>query len=138
MISRRSSKMASSSLVSRPAAMQGGRYAAKAIMATIHHKPRQPFRYVDKGSLATIGRAAAVGEIGKLHLSGFVAWAAWCLIHVLFLIGFRNRVLVMLEWGWLYLFHDRGSRLITGPIDDLLEQHSMPGRGRREPVHVDG
>jgi NADH:quinone reductase (non-electrogenic) len=121
-----------------PAAMQGGRYAAKAILASLAHKPRKPFRYVDKGSLATIGRAAAVAEIGKWHLSGFLAWAAWCLIHVVFLIGFRNRVLVMMEWGWLYLFHDRGSRLITGPVVDLLEQHSVPSRGRTAPIRVDG
>ncbi len=108
-----------------PAAMQGGRYAASAILATIKGGPRKPFRYVDKGSLATIGRAKAVAEIGKLHLSGFPAWLTWCAVHVFFLIGFRNRVLLMLEWGWLYLFHDRGSRLITGPVTDLLE-HS-PG-----------
>jgi len=108
-----------------PAAMQGGKYAAAAILATIEGRPRKPFRYVDKGSLATIGRAKAVAEIGKLHLSGFPAWLVWCLVHVFFLIGFRNRVLLMLEWGWLYLFHDRGSRLITGPVVDLLE-HS-PG-----------
>ncbi len=112
--------------------MQGGKYAAKAILATIQGKPRKPFHYVDKGSLATIGRHAAVGEIGKLHLSGFLAWVAWSLIHVFFLINFRSRVLVMLEWGWLYLFHDRGSRLITGPVGDLMEQHghSEPGSPR--------
>ncbi len=121
-----------------PAAMQGGRYAAKAILASLEGKPRSPFRYVDKGSLATIGRAAAIAQVGKIHLSGFVAWVAWCLIHVFFLIGFRSRVLVMLEWGWLYLFHDRGSRLITGPVDDLLERHETPTRGRPTPVHVEG
>ncbi len=121
-----------------PAAMQSGKYAAKSILATLSGKPRKPFRYVDKGSLATIGRAAAVAEVGKLHLSGFVAWAAWCFIHVLFLIGFRNRVLVMLEWGWLYLFHDRGSRLITGPVEDLLERKEVPSRGRPEAVQIKG
>ncbi len=121
-----------------PAAMQGGKYAAKAILAPLAGRRRKPFRYVDKGSLATIGRAAAVGEIGKLHLSGFVAWAAWCLIHVFFLIDFRSRVLVMLEWGWLYLFHDRGSRLITGPVEDILERNPEPGRPRPAPVQVEG
>jgi NADH:ubiquinone reductase (H+-translocating) len=120
-----------------PAAMQGGKYAAKAIIARLAGKPVEPFHYVDKGSLATIGRAAAVGQVGKLHLSGFVAWAAWCLIHVIFLIGFRNRALVMLEWGWLYLFHDRGSRLITGPVVDLLEEHG-DGRGRPVPAQAQG
>jgi NADH dehydrogenase len=121
-----------------PAAMQGGRYAAKTILATLKGKPRRPFRYADKGSLATIGRAAAVGEVGKFHLSGFVAWVAWSLIHVFFLINFRSRLLVMLEWGWLYFFHDRGSRLITGPVNDLLETHGTPTRGRTSPVHVEG
>ncbi len=111
-----------------PAAMQGGRHAARCILRAIRGKPRPAFHYVDKGSLATIGRAKAVAEIGRIHLSGFVAWLMWCLVHVFFLIGFRNRVLVMLEWGWLYLFHDRGSRLITGPVDDLLERH--PGQQR--------
>ncbi len=120
-----------------PAAMQGGKYAAKAILASLAGKPRKPFRYNDKGSLATIGRAAAVGEIGKLHLSGLVAWLGWCLIHIFFLIGFRNRVLVMIEWGWLYLFHDRGSRLITGPVVDLLERNSPPGRHQPEPAKVE-
>jgi NADH dehydrogenase len=119
-----------------PAAMQSGKYAAKAILARLAHKPTQPFHYLDKGSLATIGRASAIAQIGKLHLSGFVAWAAWCLIHIFFLIGFRNRVLVMLEWVSLYLFHDRGSRLITGPVEDLLEKH--PESSRREPVTVEG
>jgi NADH:ubiquinone reductase (H+-translocating) len=121
-----------------PAAMQGGKYAAKTILASVAGKPHDPFRYIDKGSLATIGRHAAVAEIGRFHLSGFVAWAAWSLIHVHFLINFRSRVLVMLEWGWLYLFHDRGSRLITGPVDDLLEQHGPPTRGCHSPVHLEG
>lgn len=121
-----------------PAAMQGGRYAAKAIIATLAHKPRTPFHYIDKGSLATIGRAAAVGQVGKMHLSGFVAWAAWSLIHVFFLINFRSRVLVMLEWGWLYLFHDRGSRLITGPVEDVLGRDGHPTRTRTSAVHVEG
>jgi NADH:ubiquinone reductase (H+-translocating) len=119
-----------------PAAMQAGRYAAKTILARLAHKPTKPFRYVDKGSLATIGRAAAIGQVGKLHLSGFSAWAAWCLIHIFFLIGFRSRMLVMVEWGWLYLSHDRGSRLITGPVEDLLEKHPESSRGR--PVTVEG
>ncbi|WP_435009593.1 NAD(P)/FAD-dependent oxidoreductase [Tundrisphaera lichenicola] len=117
-----------------PAAMQGGQYVARMIKATLKGKPRKPFHYLDKGSLATIGRHAAVAQIGKIHLSGFVAWLAWSLIHVFFLIGFRNRVLVMLEWGWLYLFHDRGSRLITGKVEDLLEYESDPNRGRSREI----
>ena len=88
--------------------MQGGQYAAKAILATLKGKARKPFRYWDKGILATIGRAKAVGMVGKWHPTGFIAWAMWCLIHVFFLIGFRNRLLVMFEWALLYVFHDRG------------------------------
>lgn len=121
-----------------PAAMQGGKYAANAILATLSGKHRPPFRYFDKGSLATIGRAAAIAQIGKLRLSGFIAWAAWCFIHVLFLIGFRNRVLVMLEWGWLYLFHDRGSRLITGPVENLLETDHATHPSRADLHHWEG
>ena len=87
---------------------------AKAIQRTLQGKPREPFRYWDKGSLATIGRAAAVGEIGKLHISGFIAWLAWLFVHIYFLIGFRNRLLVMIQWAWSYLTYERGARLITG------------------------
>jgi NADH dehydrogenase len=102
-------------------AMQGGVRAAKNILRVTRGEPTQPFRYVDKGSLATIGRAAAVAEIGGLRFSGFFAWIVWLLIHILFLIGFRNRVLVMLQWAWAYLRFERGARLITGPVAPLLE-----------------
>ena len=78
------------------------------------HPPRPPFHYWDKGSLATIGRAAAVAEFGKIHISGFVAWLAWLFIHILFLIGFRNRLLVFIQWAWSYVTYERGARLITG------------------------
>jgi len=72
------------------------------------------FHYHDKGSLATIGRAAGVADFGRLKLSGFFAWFAWLAVHIFFLIGFRNRVLVMLQWAWAYLTYQRGARLITG------------------------
>ena len=98
-----------------PAAMQGGTHAAKMIARRVAGKPTEPFHYVDKGSLATIGRAAAVAQIGDIHLHGFIAWMAWLLIHILFLIGFRNRVLVLLEWAWAYVAFDRGARVITAP-----------------------
>jgi NADH dehydrogenase len=81
-------------------------------------QPRRNFRYHDKGSLATIGRAAAVAQFGKFELSGYFAWLAWLFIHILFLIGFRNRLIVMIQWGWSYLTYERGARLITGS-DDL-------------------
>ncbi|MGC2328490.1 MAG: hypothetical protein WA604_17385, partial [Candidatus Sulfotelmatobacter sp.] len=76
--------------------------------------PRPPFRYWNKGSLATIGRAAAVAEFGKIHISGFTAWLAWLFVHILFLIGFRNRLLVFIQWAWSYVTYERGARLITG------------------------
>jgi NADH dehydrogenase len=98
-----------------PAAMQAGRHAARMVTRRLAGRPTEPFRYLDKGSLATIGRAAAVAEIGNIHLSGFVAWLAWLLIHLLFLIGFRSRVLVLMQWAWAYVAFDRGARVITQP-----------------------
>ena len=101
-----------------PAAMQEGRYVARAIVDLVHEKPifGHPFVYFDKGSLATIGRKKAVADLpGHIRLWGFIAWLAWLFIHILFLIGFRNRVLVLVEWAWQYLTFRRGARLITGP-----------------------
>jgi NADH dehydrogenase len=97
-----------------PAAMQQGRHAARSIQRALRGLPAEPFRYVDKGSFATIGRGAAVGEVfGRLRISGFVAWLAWLGIHIFFLIGFRSRVLVLFHWAYSYLTYRRGSRLIT-------------------------
>jgi NADH dehydrogenase len=75
---------------------------------------RPKFHYWDKGSLATIGRAAAVAEFGRIHISGLIAWLSWLFIHILFLIGFRNRLLVFIQWAWSYVTYERGARLITG------------------------
>jgi NADH:ubiquinone reductase (H+-translocating) len=97
-----------------PVAMQEGRATAHNIAAELHGEPRKNFHYFNKGSLATIGRAAAVADFGKLHISGFLAWLAWLFIHVFFLIGFRNRIMVMIQWAWSYFTHERGARLITG------------------------
>jgi NADH dehydrogenase len=97
-----------------PVAMQQGRYVARQIAADLATNPREPFHYVDKGSLATIGRAAAVAQFGKLHISGFIAWLSWLFIHIFFLIGFRNRLMVMIQWAWSYLTYERSARLITG------------------------
>jgi NADH:ubiquinone reductase (H+-translocating) len=102
-----------------PAAMQAGRYAAQAVVDLMHEKPifGHPFKYLDKGSLATIGRSKAIGDLpGRLHLSGFIAWCAWLFIHIFFLIGFRNRFIVLFEWAWAYLTFQRGARLITGHV----------------------
>ena len=106
-----------------PAAIQGGRHAAQCIRRAVRELPSEPFRYRDKGSLATIGRAAAVADFGRLKFGGFFAWAAWMLIHIFFLIGFRTKVFVMLSWAWAYLTFRRGARLITGPQDRLLPPH---------------
>ena len=92
-----------------PAAIQEGTHAARIIAG----KPARPFRYRDKGSLATIGRAAAVADFGSFRLSGFFAWFAWLAVHIFFLIGFRNRLLVILQWAWAYVTYERGARLIT-------------------------
>jgi NADH dehydrogenase len=97
-----------------PVAIQQGDWVAETIARDLESQPRRNFHYHDKGSLATIGRAAAVAQIGKFELSGYFAWLAWLFIHILFLIGFRNRLLVMIQWAWSYLTYERGARLITG------------------------
>jgi NADH dehydrogenase len=96
-----------------PAAIQEGLHAAKNIRRAVAGETLLPFRYHDKGSLATIGRAAAVADFGPFKFGGFVAWMAWLVIHIFFLIGFRNRFLVITQWAWAYLTHERGARLIT-------------------------
>ena len=107
-------------------AIQGGRHAAKNILKTLKGQPRADFKYWDKGEFATIGRAKGIGylKVGskKIHCTGFFAWMMWSLIHVFFLVGFRGRFLVMFEWILLYVFHNRGSRLITGPVEDVLSK----------------
>ncbi|MFO1076212.1 MAG: NAD(P)/FAD-dependent oxidoreductase [Planctomycetota bacterium] len=97
-----------------PAAIQSGRAAAKNVAARVAGRATAPFRYRDKGSLATIGRAKAVGEIGRLRFRGFFAWWVWWLVHIAYLIGFRNRISVMIGWAWQYFAFSRGARLITG------------------------
>jgi NADH dehydrogenase len=97
-----------------PTAMQEGKATARNIINDLENKPRQDFHYVDKGSLATIGRNAAIAQFGKIHISGYPAWLAWLFVHILFLIGFRNRFIVLFQWAWSYFTYDRGARLITG------------------------
>ncbi len=97
-----------------PVAMQQGRYAAEVIRARLDGRGHDPFRYHDKGNLATIGRAAAVADIHGFRLSGFFAWATWLLVHLWYLIGFQNRVLVLIRWSVSFLTHGRGARLISG------------------------
>jgi NADH dehydrogenase len=98
-----------------PVAMQQGRAAAENALRRLRGEPTRAFRYRDRGSMATIGRAAAVACVGPLRLSGLVAWLAWLFVHILYLIGFRNRLLVLFEWAWAYVTWHRGARLITGP-----------------------
>ena len=97
-----------------PVAMQQGRYAAGVVRARLRGRRRPAFRYRDKGNLATIGRAAAVADIKGVRLSGFLAWAAWLLVHLFYLIGFQNRLLVLIRWSFSFVTHGRGARLITG------------------------
>lgn len=107
-------------------AIQEGRFVANLIRREVAHSEqtgiisRPAFHYHDKGSLATIGRAAAVANIGKLHMSGYPAWLTWLFVHIFFLIGFRNRLLVLIQWAWAYVSYERGARLITG-------SKSLPG-----------
>lgn len=100
-----------------PVAIQQGRHAARNILRSVGNKPTLPFHYLDKGTLATIGRAAGVADLGKLKFSGYFAWLAWLFVHIFFLIGFRNRFVVLFEWAWAYFTYQRGARLITGDID---------------------
>ena len=97
-----------------PVAMQEGRAVARNIKHELRGEPRRNFHYLNKGNLTTIGRAAAVAEFGKVHISGFLAWLSWLFIHIFFLIGFRNRIMVMIQWAWSYFTYERGARLITG------------------------
>ena len=96
-----------------PAAMQGGIHAASVIAADIAGEPRPRFRYVDKGTMAAIGRSKAVAQIGRIKVSGFPAWVLWWAVHIALLVGFRNRMFVMLGWGWSWLTRRRGVGLIT-------------------------
>lgn len=97
-----------------PAAIQMGHYTARAIRDDLAGRPRPPFRYHDKGQLAVIGRAHAVADLRRIKAWGLPAWLLWVFVHIFFLIGFRNRVIVMFEWGWSYLTFQRGARVITG------------------------
>lgn len=106
-----------------PVAMQQGRFAARMILRDLNGKPRTKFTYVDKGVMATIGKKRAVAQISKLKFGGVIAWVLWLLIHIYYLIGFRNRVFVLMQWTWAYFSFKRGARLIT---DDDWKAHGGP------------
>ena len=97
-----------------PVAIQQAQHVARQIERTVDGLEREPFRYTDKGIMATIGRSRALAHVGPLRLSGMLAWLTWLCIHIVFLIGFRNRFVVMFEWLWSYVTYKRGARLITG------------------------
>jgi NADH:quinone reductase (non-electrogenic) len=100
-----------------PVAIQMGEYTARTIQADLQRHPRRAFSYWDKGQLAVIGRGRAVADIWKLHFAGFLAWLIWTFVHIFFLIGFRNRVLVMIQWAWSYVTYGRGARLIMTEVE---------------------
>jgi NADH:ubiquinone reductase (H+-translocating) len=108
-----------------PVAMQQGRYVAELIQARLRGETKPPFHYKDKGSMATIGRAAAVADLGWVWLSGWLAWMAWLFVHILYLIQFDNRVLVLFQWAWNYFTRNRSARLITG--EDPMEPKRKAG-----------
>jgi len=119
------------------AAVQEGRHAAENIRRKLENEPLLPFRYDDKGSLATIGRAAAVADFGTIKLHGFVAWLAWLFVHVFLLIGFRNRFFVIAQWAWSYVTYERGARLITGETPGFVAL-AMAAQHSPEQLITDG
>jgi len=100
-------------LTSAPAAIQEARPVARTLAGDLAGRPREPFRYRDKGKLATIGRSRAIADLGRLRFAGFPAWVLWLVVHIYFLVGFKNRLFVVLQWAWAYLAFRRGARLIV-------------------------
>jgi NADH dehydrogenase len=100
-----------------PVAKQQGRHAAENICRLLRGAPSLPFHYLDRGNMATIGRGAGIADFGWLRISGMPAWLAWLFVHILFLIGFRNRLVVMIQWAWAYVSYQRNVRLITSGKD---------------------
>jgi NADH dehydrogenase len=111
-----------------PVAKQQGQYVARALIARYDGRTVEAFRYRNYGALATVGRSRAIAQFDKLKLSGFLAWVLWSVAHVYFLIGFRNRFVVALNWAWNYITFQRGSRLITGLHAPCVEDMRQPGR----------
>jgi NADH dehydrogenase len=108
-----------------PVAMQEGRFAARAIRDELRGKPRSSFAYRDRGQMATIGRSRAIADTGRLQFGGFAAWLAWLIVHIYFLVGFKNRLFVVIQWAWAYLSYGRGARLIVSP--DWRQHGQLPG-----------
>lgn len=125
-----------------PVAMQQGKAVADYIRNDLANNPRKNFHYVDRGTLATIGRSQAVADFGKMKMTGFMAWLAWLFIHIMLLIGFRNRLVVMTNWMWSFLTYERGSRLITGhrllagAPEECPGDDTQPGNGKTDKARV--
>jgi NADH dehydrogenase len=117
-----------------PVAIQMGRHAADNVLRLVAGSPTRAFRYRDRGMMATIGRNAGVAQIGHVKVDGLLAWLAWLLVHIVYLIGFRNRVLVLIEWAWAYVTFNRGVRLITGSSMHQAEAAEAPRAQARAPV----
>ena len=105
-----------------PVAIQQGKYVAKVIQRRLERRPSPPFEYFDKGTMATIGRGQAVAQLGRLRMSGVIAWLAWLFVHLMYLVTFYNRLLVLFQWGWSYATRNKSARLITG-------EHILPSTG---------
>ena len=121
-----------------PVAIQMGERVAKNIKLDLEGKPYEKFVYTDKGSMATIGRSAAIAQKGDIHLDGFIAWLAWLLVHIFFLIGFRNRFVVLFNWAWSYFTYQRGARLITGRRLSLMPRPPIPNQTPQEGQPTEG
>jgi NADH dehydrogenase len=106
--------------------MQMGRTAGRNILHSIKGEPLHKFHYFDKGTMATIGRSRAIAQIGRIHLSGFLAWLSWLMVHIFFLVGFRNRFVVLFDWAWSYFTYQRGARVITGRVWTPSEPEEKP------------
>lgn len=119
-----------------PVAKQQGQHAARAIRAALHGRTVPPFRYRDYGNMATIGRSRAIADFGRLRVTGLPAWVLWCVAHIWFLTGHRNRISVGITWLWSYLTYQRGARLITGDVaPDLPATRELaPALHRNRPV----
>src|SRR5262249_29556470 len=126
-----------------PVAMSEGRYVARHIARQIAGKPLQAYRYFHKGTMATIGRKAAVADLRIVHLSGLPAWLAWLFIHLLYLVEFDNRLLVLIQWAYNYFTRNRGARLITNVVplplpitgsNDKILEHRTPNTEHRQEV----
>ncbi len=115
-----------------PAAIQQGKYAARAIQARLLGKDVPPFRYIDRGTMATIGRASAVAKVGRFEYAGFAAWITWLLVHLMFLVAFQNRALVFMQWAWHYFTWNRAARLITGEAASTHQSERQDATTPRE------